>query len=203
MAITGADFTSAFVDAYGRIRNELQKDWEDYWSSSTRWSDMMLWGLERSGRSVIGETAAALRLRQWKIGEPFTIDTVLVPADTETKLAANYPLPILVAIEHENDHRSFVVEQTKLACLRAPLKVGITYLLKEGRADEKKTQDDIRDEAQRIHQHLSKHDVGEDPRSEYVYLLGVETLRDLVWHELRFVAGQEPAATSWKCLGTS
>jgi hypothetical protein len=137
---------------------------------------------ERLDRSVIGKVAESLALKRC-LREPFRLDVILHRGTEEWDW-----YPMLVAIEHENDPRGFADEVRKLASVRSPLKVGITYASLPN--DDEKTAlrnryhsnvlNDIRRECR-------KTAIAEDNATEYLFLLG-EIAPNLVieWRSLTF-----------------
>jgi len=114
------------------------------------------------------------------------------------------PLPMVVAIEYENDIKTFQEELLKLALVRCPLKVGITYTAmdKTDAKNLKRGQDRIQKRLESIMATLANHTL-EDPKTEYLILLGHEAsetapLWKFDWHELTFVSGQHIKDAVWK-----
>ncbi len=147
--------------------------------------------LKKIGKSLLHQTAVKLRLQYWQ-GEPPRIDGVFLPEDESPWYT--FPLPVVVAIEHENKHGEFGQEIAKLFSLRCPLKVGIVYsLMLSERTDpktHKKRLQSIRDRILHVHKRIISK-VGEDPKTEYLFLVGVEAPeRHLTWHSLQFSADQ-------------
>jgi hypothetical protein len=159
-----------------------------------------------------------MRFIKWPKGEIMKLDAVFVPP-TPDRVVDNYPVPIIVAVEHENDPGDisnendpggFSNEITKLAYFRCPLKVGITYMRwwkgepppswppppdYEGTNNLKKS---IQEDVCRTADILDRHSK-EDPDNEYLYLLGVEeTLKEITWYAFSFRAGDGPKAAQWR-----
>ena len=75
-------------------------------------------------KPVLRFTAERMELTYWE-REPLTLDGAFV---SKTYKAFNkLPVPIIVALEHENSIGGFVQEMFKLSYVRCPVKVGITY----------------------------------------------------------------------------
>ena len=81
--------------------------------------------------------------------------------------------PILSALEHENVHPGFDTEIWKLMSVRCPLKVGITYSINERNGKRHLLLEQLRERVMR-HFEAVNHVVGEDPSTEYAFLLGCE-----------------------------
>lgn len=135
-------------------------------------------------------------------GEPLRLDLVFYPV--ERNLVHKCPSPVLVAIEHENRIHTIRDELNKLAHVRCPLKVAITYtsihtLGTASSLDQWKHS--IRKELGSVLTVLGEHSL-EDDRTEYLVLLGHEEIkRSFDWHALSFTAknGIESAAWSRIC----
>jgi hypothetical protein len=84
-------------------------------------------------------------------------------------------MPLVVAIEHENDVRTFDQEIAKLSQIRCPLKVGVTYALglsvpaKESETDRLGLQ--LKTSLRDINSLI---EIQEAPDAEYLYLFGIE-----------------------------
>lgn len=79
-------------------------------------------------------------------------------------------------LEHENLPRKFYEEIRKLLSVRTPLKVGITYALNE-QGNYQRIPDRIRATVKEEF-HKINGLIGEDPRTEYLFLIGLETARN-------------------------
>ncbi len=78
----------------------------------------MLFWPSGSPRSVLEETANALDLRYWP-REPLRLDAVFCRQDHE--VVGDFPFPIAVAVEHENNYQTFEQEIAKLLSVRCQL----------------------------------------------------------------------------------
>ena len=131
------------------------------------------------------------------------LDGVFWPADgiaTRT-VRGSIPIPILVALEHENNISSFSEEIAKLLYVRAPLKVGITYILRNGHDANTKFQQEqsrIIREAAGLESIISQW-LPEQADAEYLYLVGVEhEARQLEWWYYKFNANNGPNSGTWQ-----
>lgn len=197
----GEVFCNKFIEAYQECRAVFDKDsWSETWKWN--WNNFMLWNpIAPQTKPLLGVVAEKMNLIWWE-HEPFRFDGAFIRPDS--KPIGNYRLPIIVAIEHENDLRTFIQEITKLAYIRSPLKIGITYTLAvPGPVSQQiviSSQQRIKDTVIGISNSLNKW-ISEDPKAEYVYILGVESqLLELDWYSLRFVAGGGPAVAVWTKL---
>lgn len=104
--------------------------------------------------------------------------------------------PIHVAIEHENVASDFGnTEVPKLFSVRCPLKVGITYV--QGQSPQKglaKIREHLRNRFDVI-----SHVVGEDPRTEYLFVVGAPLVVSC-WDALDFRALEGLANKDWQLL---
>ena len=197
----GKIFCDKFIDAYKECRALFKgESWSQIWKWN--WNNFMLWNpIAPQTKPLLGVVAEKMNLIWWD-REPFRLDGAFIRLDS--KVVGNYRLPIIVAVEHENDLRTFVQEITKLAHIRSPLKVGITYTSPiPGPASQQlilSSQEKIKSVVIEISTSLNKW-VGEDPQTEYVYLLGVESQpSELDWYALGFVAGSDYASGVWTKL---
>ena len=199
MTPTAAQFAQTFVESYLAQRNLFSGEaWSELWTN--RWNTFILWN--PSGpqtKTVLSETAERLGLTYWE-REPFRLDGAFL--EPEAKTIGNYRVPITVAIEHENDVRTFDQEIAKLFQIRCPLKVGITYLLGPVTAGQQleRWQNQIKTHVVDISQ-LLNHSVVEDPRTEYCLLLGHE--REgliLEWWAATFGSDPSPLKVNWARL---
>lgn len=197
----GQIFCNKFIEGYRECRALFQGDsWSQVWYK--HWNNFMLWNpIAPQVKPLLRVVAEKMDLVWWD-REPFRLDGVFVRPDF--KLVGNYPLPIIVGIEHENDLRTFVQEITKLAHVRCPLKVGITYTLAvPGPVPQEvvtRSQEYIKNMVTEISISLNKC-IAEDPQAEYIYLLGVEfQFLELEWYALHFMAGTDPGGGVWNRL---
>ncbi len=197
-------FCEHFLRSYHQSRKAFdQKRWEEIWTDGNLWNHFMLWNPEPpQAESVIPSAAKKMGLRSRAEGETFHFDSVFF--GTQALMIGKYPLPIIAAIEHEHYLSGFHVEILKLAYIRCPLKVGITYLVARSPAPPRdliaSAEKKIGDLASKTEQLLNVQSV-EDPKGEYVFLLGVEPRPfELDWHALRFTAGQGAASAKWVLL---
>jgi hypothetical protein len=130
--------------------------------------------------SVLASTAMRLGLEYWE-REPFRLDGVFY--EHGAAVAQNFPFPILVAIEHEFHRRGFDTEIARLLSVRCPLKVGITY---SPRSKFEENLSRLKASITSLHEKIGG-SVGEDPKSEYLFLVGIEKEPfDLAWWALSF-----------------
>jgi len=110
--------------------------------------------------------------------------------------SAEWWYPIRVAIEHENVASDFgTTEVPKLFSVRSHLKVGITYVQAE---NPKKGLEKIRQHIKNKFDLISEI-VGEDPRTEYLILVGApKVVSD--WYALDFLASQGPGEKEFQQL---
>jgi hypothetical protein len=141
--------------------------------------------------SVVASTALRLGLDYWE-REPFRLDGVFYRRGTAVE--HNFPFPILVAIEHENDFRTFHTEITRLLSIRCPLKVGITYEPRSASSHNQSEKDlnSLKACISRRNQEISQI-ITEDAKAEYLFLVGVERNPfELTWFALSFRATDGP-----------
>ena len=125
----------------------------------------MLWGPPPppQRKQVLYLTAELMRLKHCP-GEPLRLDAAFYPEDG--CMIGKVPLPMVVAIEYENDIKTFQEELLKLALVRCPLKVGITYTAmdKTDAKNLKRGQDrsDIGDQQRQIAQDEAEQSVEQD-----------------------------------------
>ena len=99
---------------------------------------------------------------------------------------------MVVAIEHESNHRGFESEIMKLLSVRCPVKLGITYTpFFASQNTEGKCQQVLND----IHEVLVgklkaiSQVVDEDPKTEYLFLVGAEEqVQVITWYACSFSA---------------
>jgi hypothetical protein len=190
-------FISSFLTAYKQAASLFQSPaWDDVWRQ--HWSRFMLWNPPPppQQRPVLGMTADGMGLTYWE-HEPFRVDAAFVRPNFS--VIGNLPLPLVVAIEHENNLRTFKQEIATLSQVRCPLKVGITYCMLTPAARDpdldvlqlkiKKWIRDITDQLE----------IGEAPETEYLYLIGLESQGlNLDWYAYYYTAEQGCSAGTWK-----
>lgn len=183
--ISAIDFRTAFLEAYEQSRRTHDDgQWEVIWNDTAAWSLLMLYRKDNS--HILQLTAKKLGF--WCLPhEPLHLDAVFCRANVE------HWFPMQVAIEQENDPNTFWQEIQKLLSVRSPLKVGITYALRDGRSPgvvRARLEEIIRREFS-----VANTVIGEDPTTEYLFLLGIEIEnkpRELSWVSLVFHAGEGP-----------
>jgi len=197
----GKIFCDKFIEAYQECRAVFHGDsWTQVWK--WHWNNFMLWHpVTPQVKPLLGVVAEKMNLLWWD-RNPFYLDGAFIGSDY--KVVGNYPLPLIAAVEHENDLRTFIQEITKLGQIRCPLKVGITYTLPipgPGQSQQiTSSKERIQNMIVEVSTNLNKW-IGEDPKAEYVYLLGVESqLLELDWYSLRFMAGDDPTVAAWTKL---
>ena len=126
------DFCQQFKEALVKCRQSFDDNqWRSFWENGNMSTYLMLYGENPSQtgpaefKSVLSLVAEGMNLKNWRGGEPFRFDGVLLPPVYRT--VGNYPLPMIAIIEHENNPVGFETEVVKLIWSVAPLKVGITY----------------------------------------------------------------------------
>jgi len=98
----------------------------------------------------------------------------------------------LVMVEHENDICGFEDEIEKLMSVLAPLKVGITY----GNArQEEELLKLIRDSFENRHPEIL-----ENPKTEYLFLLGVDEPDRVTWKYLLFTTQDGPSREQFEAV---
>ena len=117
-------FTEAFHTAYTEAKTLFSpEDWKTIWT--THWNRFMLWNpAPPQSEPVLGITAEKMGLVYWD-REPFRVDAAFVRPRPDFRLIGNLLLPLVVAIEHENDFRGFIQEIAKLTHIRCPLITGL------------------------------------------------------------------------------
>ncbi len=190
-------FLEAFLAAYADARSLFSSEqWKTVWA--TNWNRFVLWNpLPPQPKSLLAMTAERMGLAYWD-REPFRVDAAFVRP--EFRVIGNLPMPLIVAIEHENDFRGFIEEIAKLTHIRCPLKVGITYSLLSTPPHDP----DVSSARSQIESWIAEVDklvhAKEDPENEYLYLLGVEqSLLTLEWHYYYRTAGS-PSGGKWNVL---
>ena len=192
------EFAKQFVESYANARKQFNDaQWKDIWSSSHNWNRLMLWRNVKPPdpleKSVFHRTAEIMNLEYWE-NEPLKLDGPFYSSDAVPRF--NFPFPIIVAFEHENFPFDFGHEVMKLFSVRAPLKVGVTYVWPDPRAGS------VMEQIERIHRTIVEcfeeiqRVVGEDPTAEYLFLVGSDEQADgeLAWYCLTFTAAEKPTA---------
>lgn len=166
--VTAKDFVVNFAEAYNECRGYFTDpaQWSDIWTK--HWSRFVLWNpLPPQPKPLMKLVAEKLGLLWWD-REPFRLAGAMIPADYQE--IGNYPVPLLIGIEHENNVSTFVEEIVKLAHVICPLKVGVTYVLGgsalPSAGDVTGTQERILRLAQTALCDRNRY-VGEDPASEF------------------------------------
>jgi len=194
-----ASVMARFLESYAECRAQFasEKSWHEIWSN--HWSHFILWNPMPPQQKPLMKVFAEKLSLEWWDGEPFRLDGAMVPRTWDS--VGNYRLPILVAVEHENDYRTFKQEIVKLAHIVCPLKLGVTYLLvgPKGRDQERETS-----LLAEIHATVSrtlsqrKTYVSEDPNTRYMFILGSEVrTEEFAWHYLSVSAGEDPNDARW------
>lgn len=193
---TAKDFKNAFFGAYQSRARFTSERWQQVWTDE--WARFVLWRTakppEELEKSLLHQTAETLELDYWE-DEPLKLDGAFYAKGVSSQY--HFPFPIVVALEHENDHRGFGHEVIKLLSVRCRLKVGITYTLLFGG---KNTPKERKSRIESIRQNIVKsfrqirEIVSEDPATEYLFLIGAEEAPySLTWYPLDFSAGQDPS----------
>jgi hypothetical protein len=183
---SAADFHAAFLRAYKQARERGDAQWQNIWTNTNAWSQLMIYDPE----AVVRVIAPSLNLQCW-VGEPFRLDAVFYAKN------ANHWFPMHVAIEHENAPRGFRDEIQKLLSVRCPLKVGITYALKsDGSLPDLQAvvEEDVRREFAAANALIQ-----EDGATEYLFLLGCEANTfQLQWRSLIVNAANGPGRQTFQ-----
>ena len=185
-------FVHAFLSAYNDATRLFQgAAWEQLWK--LHWNRFMLWNpLLPQERPVLRISADRMGLTYWD-REPFRVDAAFVRPDF--RVIVNLPVPLVVAIEHENDFRTFHQEIAKLSHIWRPLKVGITYSLLTVPAKElelETLQLQVKNWLREINDRI---EIGEASDAEYLYLIGVEMPGlNLEWYAYGYTAGNGSGA---------
>lgn len=200
---TALEFVSKFLEAYNLTWTSLSQDEQkEIWVDKDKWNRLMLWRTARRpcnlDKTVLERTADAMGLEYYE-GEPLHLDGAFY--SKTHALAHRFPFPIIVAFEHENNHRTFDDEVVKLLSIRCRLKVGITYTQLEGAANtargRQRALEDIHQMILRDFNQIAEI-TGEDALSEYLFLIGVEIrIHSLQWQALTFSAGNGTAGSSF------
>jgi hypothetical protein len=194
---TAREFLGSFSEAYKKCSGIFTPErWKEIWTDTLLWNSFMLWKTARTKpkeleHSVLALTAKRLGLEYWE-REPFRLDGVFYAPGASVE--QNFPFPILVAIEHESDRRGFDTEISRLLSVRCPLKVGITYELSRIPRPSicEQNLSNLKLAIAGRHEEIGRV-IGEDAKSEYLFLVGVEEedLR-LAWWALSFQAADGP-----------
>lgn len=130
---------------------------------------------------MLAQTASELQLH-YRNPEQLRLDAVFSNQDLW--------FPIVIAIEHENAGGGFASEVMKLLSVRCRLKVGMTYPWSWCERRQKKLTD-IERTIKEYCREISEN-IGEDPRTEYLFLVGTEVRereKVIEWYALHFRAG--------------
>jgi hypothetical protein len=215
---SAAEVADAFLRAYAAGQARYPDDaWRRLWTSSQPryWDEFLLapgppklWdGAAWQERSVLQATAGQLAL-EYVAGAPFNVDGVLGTAGA--RRIGTLPVPIVVAVEEEENVTKFDAAIARLHLVRCPIKVGITYVawgrdygsddeMEDGQEQRRETyQARIAASVAKIAEIANQHTL-EDSRIEYVILLGVEKLRfTYEWYRLSFNAGDGVSHARWR-----
>ena len=188
--VTAKTFCDAFQASYTEVRRAFPSTerWKKAWWGP-HWSGLVLsrhdetWLLPKGAkRSLLSGVAHRLRLRYPSEAgnpQPMTFDAAF-----SKPYWNNDPFPIRVVIENEANWRDFECEIRKLLSARCRLKVGITYTdSARGREHRKKIARWIREDFEEIQKVI-----GEDPRTEYLFLIGESDSYEISWYSLQFQA---------------
>lgn len=182
-------FRRAFAEAYTECHSIFAAE-ARLRNYHVDWNHFMLWDPEPPlQKSVLHLTAEKMGLNYCK-KEPFRFDGAFV-AENHRCVGGHYPLPMISVFEHESGIERFEKDIVKLATIRCPLKIGITYTKPNLRSE---AEDKISKwvlEIRRVLNELTK----EDPKCEYVYLLGVDKQPFMVdWYHLSFEEASGPGS---------
>ncbi len=204
---TAKDFQTAFLKAYAACRGCIHSDeeWKTIWTS--QWNEFMMYKTSTSRprqllRSVLHETAENMKLEYFE-REVLKIDGVFYSQDAVYK-KDDFVFPFLVAVEHENIWQGFEREIVKLLSVRAPLKVGVTYLLWGNSpmppAKRNEHLEEIRALIVRNFDAISRV-ISEAALAQYLFLVGSEEQeRTLAWHSLSFSASEGPEGKRFEMI---
>jgi hypothetical protein len=219
MMPVAAEVATAFLRAYAAGRACFPDDeWRHVWTSTTPryWAEFLFApgrpafrdAYAPQARSVLRETAAALEL-EYVAGRPAGVAAALAPRGFRT--AGGVPLPLLVAVEEKGNVTTFDEEIARLTHVRAPIKLGITYVnWARERFDSDDEMEDAQERRRETYQaritasfekigELASEYTLEDARTEYAVLLGVEKARySYEWYRLVFDAAHGPGRGRWK-----
>jgi hypothetical protein len=185
---TAQEFARAFLESYNHCRRLYSgQEWATIWGTNNLWNWFMMWTTNRPGllksEAVMAKTASTLGLAYWE-REPLKLDGALYINDETPE--HGFPFPLVVALEHENDSRTFGSEIQKLLSVRCPLKVGVTYSLNV--QEHASTRECLQQLIERKYRRIAAI-VGEDAKTENLFLLGCEeALREITWYALTFSA---------------
>ena len=190
-------FPQAFVDAYWACRKCFSdKAWRGVWESPELWNRFMMWNPPPPQKKPVFKlTAETIGLAHWD-RQPFNFDGAFLVRPYH--VIGNIPVPIAAVFEHELDIETFREEIVKLAYIRCPFKIGITYTIPKRNAIEWEAQ--IVEWTDSLLQTLQPYTL-EDKGTRYVLLLGVEKpALELSWWALSFSTKSGPTRASWKEL---
>lgn len=193
--LTAQLFLAAFLEAYRKTSIFTTEQMDGIWDNS--WNNLMMYkGPKASAQlthSVWGDVATRLELTSWQ-GEPLTLDGAFYSQGDERQWP---PYPILVALEHEYVVRGFDLEIIKLLSVRCPLKVGMIYVEGEFSAKLARLENEIRNRFDEITGFI-----GEDPRTEYLFLAGAVKRRPfhLNWYAMTFSAAETPGQSHFSIV---
>lgn len=192
-------FIQAFITAYKDAKTLFQgAEWEQVWKF--HWNRFMLWNPPSpQDRPVLLMTADRMGLMYWD-REPFRVDAVFVRPDF--RVIGNLPVPIVIAIEHENDFQTFDQEIAKLSHIRCPLKVGITYSLLSVPAKEQEIDNLLLQMKNWLREINNRIEIEEAQDVEYLYLIGVEKPGLILeWYAYSYTAGGGSDKGLWEKVG--
>jgi hypothetical protein len=200
--VTAKLFCDAFLSSYKEVRKSFSTEqWGDVWWGRP-WGGLILsrpeetWRLPKGAkRSLLSGVAKRLGLNYPSEAgnrQPMTFDAAL-----SARYPNNDPFPLRVVIENEAEWRGFECEIRKLLSVRCPLKVGITYT-GSARGDEHR--DEI---ASWIHEDFKEIErvIGEDARTEYLFLVGESENLEISWYSLQFQARKGPQKRVFEPVG--
>jgi hypothetical protein len=201
--VTAKLFCDAFQSSYKEVRKSFSTEqWEDAWWGRP-WGDLILSRPDETAclpkgakRSLLSGVARRLGLRYpSELGnrQPMTFDAAF-----SANYSNNDPFPLRVVIENEAEWRRFECEIRKLLSVRCPLKVGITY------TDSARGGSQHRDEiASWIHEDFKEIQlvIGEDARTEYLFLVGESESLEISWYSLQFQARNGPQKRAFEPVG--
>lgn len=191
---TAVEFRTAFLKSYNDVHSTLDVDeWLDVWRN--RWNSLILKKPESGaapgeGQQILAKTARSLRL-QYEPGEPLRLDAAFYRTSRQ--------FPIVVAIEHENNgNDNFWSEVERILLVRCRLKVAITYYTCSTQEKRSSFLEKIRRDIEERFRAISA-EIGEDSRTEYLFLIGIEFERPnrLSWYSLDFSTENGPSGRTF------
>jgi hypothetical protein len=200
--VTAKTFCDAFHASYKEVRKAFRSTerWKEVWWG-TPWGDLVLsrpdevWRLPKGAKkSLLSGVADLLGLRYPSEAgnrQPMTFDAAF-----SEPCSNNDPFPVRVIIENEADRRGFECEIRKLLSARCPLKVGITYT---DSARGRKHREEIASWIQEDFDEILKV-VDEDPRTEYLFLIGESDNYEISWYSLQFQARDGPRKRGFRLV---